>query len=541
MAKRSNKRDIIDAAADLVIKGYDQVTALEMASGYFENINDRGPKGDKGDKGDKGEKGDKGDTGDAGKDGYVGRDGTDGKDGEDGQPGLDGIDGKAGARGPQGFKGDKGDPGVDGIDGKDGKDGKYFAETVIGPRGYGGPAGPAGAGVAVDGSAGQVLTKIDATNYNTTWETRLANVVEDITPELGGNLDCRQHDIADVGQLEIGKAPVTADVNRLFYVGRNDGTDDILKADDQTFGATTAWAVVGNWAVASGDLVHTAGDATATTLDAANFNIPFVAGQAYTVKYTVSAIAGSNLIFRMGASATYNTAAITATGTYWFSLKVADAGTASIAFVPAAATDCTITAVSITKSVRDCSFDEMGYGFGTIAPERKLHVETSGAVLTALFRNYYDSNTPANWDFVRARGYNATSQKKATVSGDTLFAFYGGGYDTTQERLGRAGINAIASGTWTNVNYPAILRFYSGLTNAAVTTTLECNGPNVSINGTGPTTYLDINGDKMRLRTAKTPATSTAAGSVGDICWDASYMYVCTATNTWKRSAIATW
>lgn len=38
-----------------------------------------------------------------------------------------------------------------------------------------------------------------------------------------------------------------------------------------------------------------------------------------------------------------------------------------------------------------------------------------------------------------------------------------------------------------------------------------------------------------------TPASAGAAGSEGRICWDASYIYVCVATNTWKRVAIATW
>jgi hypothetical protein len=34
-----------------------------------------------------------------------------------------------------------------------------------------GPAGPAGPGVPVGGTAGQVLAKIDGTNYNTQWVT----------------------------------------------------------------------------------------------------------------------------------------------------------------------------------------------------------------------------------------------------------------------------------------------------------------------------------------------------------------------------------
>jgi len=64
---------------------------------------------------------------------------------------------------------------------------------------------------------------------------------------------------------------------------------------------------------------------------------------------------------------------------------------------------------------------------------------------------------------------------------------------------------------------------------------------NVGIGTTGPTALLDINSDILRLRTAKTPATSGAAGNAGNICWDSDYIYICVATNTWKRVAIASW
>jgi hypothetical protein len=64
------------------------------------------------------------------------------------------------------------------------------------------------------------------------------------------------------------------------------------------------------------------------------------------------------------------------------------------------------------------------------------------------------------------------------------------------------------------------------------------NGINVT---DAPTAPLDINGDTLRLRTARTPASATATGNAGDHCWDANYLYVCTATNTWKRTAISTW
>jgi hypothetical protein len=54
-------------------------------------------------------------------------------------------------------------------------------------------------------------------------------------------------------------------------------------------------------------------------------------------------------------------------------------------------------------------------------------------------------------------------------------------------------------------------------------------------------TGLHIGGKILRLGTSKTPASAGAAGNAGEICWDASYIYVCTATNAWKRAFIDTW
>jgi len=51
---------------------------------------------------------------------------------------------------------------------------------------------------------------------------------------------------------------------------------------------------------------------------------------------------------------------------------------------------------------------------------------------------------------------------------------------------------------------------------------------------------LTING-LLNQSVSKTPASAGATGTAGDICWDASYIYVCTATDTWKRTAIANW
>jgi hypothetical protein len=68
----------------------------------------------------------------------------------------------------------------------------------------------------------------------------------------------------------------------------------------------------------------------------------------------------------------------------------------------------------------------------------------------------------------------------------------------------------------------------------------EANGY-LGLNTTAPSANLDINSDKISLRSAKTPSSSTDTGNTGDICWDSAYIYICVATNTWKRVAISTW
>lgn len=52
---------------------------------------------------------------------------------------------------------------------------------------------------------------------------------------------------------------------------------------------------------------------------------------------------------------------------------------------------------------------------------------------------------------------------------------------------------------------------------------------------------LDIGGKILRLRISKTPESASASGNVGEICWDSSYLYICTASNTWRRVAHSSW
>lgn len=63
---------------------------------------------------------------------------------------------------------------------------------------------------------------------------------------------------------------------------------------------------------------------------------------------------------------------------------------------------------------------------------------------------------------------------------------------------------------------------------------------------TGPNSVVgaqinNLTVDRIGVTALSTPASSTATGTTGEIRVDANYIYVCTATNTWKRTQINTW
>ena len=63
----------------------------------------------------------------------------------------------------------------------------------------------------------------------------------------------------------------------------------------------------------------------------------------------------------------------------------------------------------------------------------------------------------------------------------------------------------------------------------------------VGIGTSSPTEVLDIDGTSIRLRQSLTPSSASDVGAAGQIAWDANYIYVCVATDTWKRVAIGSW
>lgn len=125
---------------------------------------------------------------------------------------------------------------------------------------------------------------------------------------------------------------------------------------------------------------------------------------------------------------------------------------------------------------------------------------------------------------------NVTSTGASSFSNVTLS---GGTVNNMQ-----IGASAAAAGTFTGVN----------VTGTATLTTVAVTAGNIdgtTIGGTTPGagtfTALGTTGDHVLVQTSQTPASVGASGTTGEIAWDANYIYVCVASNSWKRVLISTW
>jgi hypothetical protein len=171
--------------------------------------------------------------------------------------------------------------------------------------------------------------------------------------------------------------------------------------------------------------------------------------------------------------------------------------------------------------------DDSKVGIGTDSPSASLHLSGN------LGANIRQSDTGASTD----------TEVNSTIE------YYRG--DNTS-RVGYVGFGSSGTQTYSIVNETASGNIeVSPGTNGVfkvVASELQVDGSgdsyitgNVGIGVMSPTTKLDINSDTVRLRTSKTPASASDTGNQGDIAWDTNYIYVCVATDTWKRVAISTW
>jgi hypothetical protein len=53
--------------------------------------------------------------------------------------------------------------------------------------------------------------------------------------------------------------------------------------------------------------------------------------------------------------------------------------------------------------------------------------------------------------------------------------------------------------------------------------------------------FTEVYGYPLSTISSGTPASSTATGTKGEVKYDASYVYICVATNSWIRITRAVW
>lgn len=139
---------------------------------------------------------------------------------------------------------------------------------------------------------------------------------------------------------------------------------------------------------------------------------------------------------------------------------------------------------------------------------------------------------------LKSGGYG-TSGIIATQEVNGLAFSSGGG--STVFRFGNGSANCVTIGT-TGVNEvlkvePTASTQIGRTTKLAASQTANAD----VITNSSDTVLSGHNSAGEAFQTLRTPASATAPGVQGTIVWDADFIYICTATNTWKRAPINTW
>jgi len=147
-----------------------------------------------------------------------------------------------------------------------------------------------------------------------------------------------------------------------------------------------------------------------------------------------------------------------------------------------------------------------------------------------------------SFQFRRSRGINI-GLAGIVNSGDECMILDAFGDDGVQGIIA-ASIKAAIDGTPGLNDMPGRLSFFTTSDgSASLTERVRINSSGQVLIGTttAGASKLVVNDESIQIKTAKTPSAADATGTAGQVCWDADYVYVCVATDTWKRAAIATW
>lgn len=178
-------------------------------------------------------------------------------------------------------------------------------------------------------------------------------------------------------------------------------------------------------------------------------------------------------------------------------------------------------------------------GFGDMATQSSGNVQISGGNITGA-TDINVTVTPLFQKGIHVQGVGGTALLTVNATNDVSISTAGTHLPMTLD-MGAGQINTefIAGNLGTGA--PIFLNGFhvqaSGGTSSPFITA-DANG-NLTMIGSAALAGFKMTGN-VTESTASTPASSTAACSVGQHAWDASFEYRCTAANTWKRAALST-
>ena len=176
----------------------------------------------------------------------------------------------------------------------------------------------------------------------------------------------------------------------------------------------------------------------------------------------------------------------------------------------------------------------------TNVADSHLNIVSEGDNVLDLFR-ITDNNKGAGIRLSKSRGI--VGSEEGVIEDDIIGQFNFRGYGTNGYKQTAKFGAKIDEGTISDSSMPGYLYFSTtpnGASKAVDRMYIRENG-NVGIGTSTPTTLLDINSARIRIRDSDPPSSASDTGAIGEIAWDTNYIYVCTATNTWKRTGLSTW
>lgn len=150
--------------------------------------------------------------------------------------------------------------------------------------------------------------------------------------------------------------------------------------------------------------------------------------------------------------------------------------------------------------------------------------------------------------FTGRRANGTVSSKTTLVAGSAIAQIRAQGFDGTNYSGTQASVRTAAAETWTTIAHGAYVDFQTtplGSTSIASVGRIQPSG-GMSVGTTALLTdpgagNLLLDGNLRQGVATGVPASAGATGVAGTFAFDTGFVYVCTATNTWKRSAISTW